>query len=123
MDNDFQALLALVQTYFDAAYDMDADRFASIFHQSSSVTRVGEGGSVSVTPIEAWLAAVRTMKAPKHLGSERRDEIVAIEVVRELAVVKLKLRIPPRDFTDVLSCLRVNGTWKIAQKVLTAVMY
>lgn len=120
MDTDVRALLAIAQAYFDAAYEMDADKFASIFHPSSSVTKVGDDGNVSVTPIEMWLAAVRNMKAPKQLGLERRDEILSIDVVRELALLKLKLQIPPRYFTDVLSFLRVNGTWKIVQKVMTA---
>jgi hypothetical protein len=120
MDADIRALLAIAQAYFDAAYEMDADKFASIFHPSSSVTKVGEDGSASVTPIEAWLAAVRNMKAPKQLGLERHDEILSIDVVRELALLKLKLQIPPRYFTDMLSCLKVNGTWRIVQKVMTA---
>jgi len=38
MDTGICALLALAQTYFDAAYDMDADKFASMFHPLSSVT-------------------------------------------------------------------------------------
>jgi putative lumazine-binding protein len=120
MDADYRALLSLAQAYFDAAHEMDADRFASIFHHSSAVTRVGEDGNVSVTPIEMWLAGVRNMKAPKQLGLERRDEILSIDVVRELALVKLRFQIPPRYFTDMLSCLRVDGAWKIAQKVMTA---
>ena len=120
MDTDTRALQAVAQTYFDAAYEMDADKFASIFHPSSSVTKVGDDGNVSVTPIATWLAAVRNMKAPKQLGLERHDEILSIEVVRELALLKLKLQVPPRYFTDMLSCLRVNGTWKIVQKVMTA---
>jgi hypothetical protein len=120
MDADYRALLALAQAYFDAAHEMDADRFASLFHHSSAVTKVGEDGNVSVTPIAMWLAGVRTMKAPKQLGLERRDEILSIDVVRELALVKLKFQIPPRHFTDLLSCLRVDGAWKIAQKVMTA---
>ena len=120
MDADYRALLALAQAYFDAAYGMDADRFASLFHHSSAVTKVGEDGNVSVTPIAMWLAGVRTMKAPKQLGFERRDEILSIDVVRELALVKLRFQIPPRYFTDLLSCLRVDGAWKIAQKVMTA---
>ncbi len=120
MDTDIRALLAIAQAYFDAAYEMDADKFASIFHHLSSVTKVGEDGNVSVTPIEGWLAAVRNMKAPKQLGLERHDEILSIDVVRELALLKLKLQIPPRYFTDMLSCLRANGTWKIVQKVMTA---
>jgi Putative lumazine-binding len=119
MDTDIRALLAIAQAYFDAASEMDADKFASIFHHSSSVTKVGEDGNVSVMPVEIWLAAVRNMKAPKQLGLERHDEILSIDVVRELALLKLKFQIPPRYFTDMLSCLKVNGTWKIVQKVMT----
>ena len=120
MDTDVRALRSLAQTYFDAAYEMDADKFASIFHPSSSVTKVGDDGNVGVTPIGMWLAAVRNMKAPKQQGLERHDQIVSIDVERELALLKLKLQIPPRYFTDMLSCLKVNGTWKIAQKVMTS---
>jgi Putative lumazine-binding len=119
MDTDIRALLAIAQTYFDAAYEMDADKFASIFYHSSCVTKVGDDGNVSVTPVEMWLAAVRNMKAPKQLGSERDDQILSMDVVRELALLKLRLQIPPRYFTDMLSCLKVNGTWRIAQKVMT----
>ncbi|WP_245310611.1 nuclear transport factor 2 family protein [Bradyrhizobium valentinum] len=120
MDTDARALRSLAQTYFDGAYEMDADKFASIFHPSSSVTKVGDDGNVSVTPIATWLAAVRNLKAPKQQGLERHDQILSIDVDGELALVKLKLQIPPRYFTDLLSCLKVNGTWKIAQKVMTS---
>ena len=119
MDTDVRALRSLAQTYFDAAYEMDADKFASIFHPSCSVTKAGEDGNVSVTPIEMWLAGVRSMKAPKLQGLERHDEILSIDVVRELALLKLKLQIPPRYFTDMLSCLKVDGAWRIVQKVTT----
>jgi hypothetical protein len=119
MDTDIRALAAIAKTYFDAAYEMDADKFASIFHHSCSVTKVGEDGNVSVTPIDVWLAGVRSMKAPKLQGLERHDEIVSIDVARELALLNLKLQIPPRYFTDMLSCLKINGSWKIVQKVMT----
>jgi hypothetical protein len=120
MDMDVPALRSLAQTYFDAAYEMDAEKFASIFHPSSSVTKVAEDGNVGVTPIATWLAAVRNMKAPKQQGFERDDQILSIGVERELALLKVKFQIPPRSFTDLLSCLKVNGTWKIAQKVMTS---
>jgi hypothetical protein len=120
MDTDIRALLAIAQIYLDAAYEMDADGFASIFHTSSSVTRIGDDGNVSVTPVELWLATVRSTKAPRQLGLERRDRILSIDVEGDLALLKLKLQILPRHFTDMLSCLKVNGTWKIAQKVMTA---
>lgn len=119
MDTESRSLLALARVYFDAAYEMDADRFASIFHPSSYVTKVGEDGGVSVVPIETWLAAVRKLKSPRLSGLERHDEVVSIDVVRELALLKVKLQVPPRYFTDMLSCLKVDGTWKIVQKVMT----
>jgi hypothetical protein len=119
MDTDIRALAALAKTYCDAAYEMDADKFASIFHPSCSVTKAGEDGKVSVTPIETWLAGVRSTKAPKLQGLERHDEILLIDVERELALLKLKLQIPPRHFTDMLSCLKVDGAWRIVQKVTT----
>ena len=120
MDTDIRALAAIAKTYCDAAYEMDADKFASLFDPSCSVTKAGEDGNVSVTPIEMWLTGVRSMKAPKLQGLERHDEILSIEVVRDLALLKLKLQIPPRCFTDMLSCLKVDGTWKIVQKVMTS---
>jgi hypothetical protein len=119
MHTDIRALLGLAQIYFDAAYEMDAGKFASIFHRSSSVTKVGDDGDVSVTPIETWLAAVRNTQAPQRQGLERDDRILSIDVVGELALLKLKLQIPPRYFTDMLSCLKVDGIWKIGQKVMT----
>jgi len=84
------------------------------------ITKLVQDGNVSVMPVEMWLAAVRNMKAPKQLGLERHDEILSIDVVRELALLKLKLQIPPRHMTDMLLCLKVNGTWKIVQKVMTS---
>ena len=119
MDTDIRALAAIAKTYCDAAYEMDADKFASLFHPSCSVTKFGEDGAVNVTPIEVWLAGVRSMKSPKLQGLERHDEILSIDVVRELALLKLKLQIPPRYFTDMLSCLKVGGAWRIVQKVTT----
>lgn len=120
MDLDIHALSIMTQTYFDAAYEMDADRFASLFHASSSVTSVTrDGGEIKVTPIESWLSVVRGATAPKALGLERRDEILSIDVFPAMALVTLRLQIPPRYFTDLLSCARVDGAWRIVQKVTT----
>ncbi|NVB76849.1 MAG: hypothetical protein HOV81_00505 [Kofleriaceae bacterium] len=113
--NDIRALATLAQAYFDAAYEMHAETFASLFHPASSVTSVGDG--VSVTPIDAWLNVVRNAKSPKSQGLERRDELLSVAVMGSLALVTLKLQMPPRYFTDLLSCARIDGTWKIVQKV------
>jgi hypothetical protein len=119
MEDAEHALRALAQIYFDAAYDMDAAQFQTIFHPLSAVTRLGDDGEVSVMPIETWLAGVRNAIAPRELKLERKDEVVAIDVSDHLALVKLRLQMPPRHFTDLLSCLKVRGAWKIVQKVMS----
>ena len=113
-------LAALAQIYFDAAYDMDADKFASIFHEASTVTRLGENDSVVVTPINTWLDTVRAMNSPRQAGVERQDRIVSINLARNMALLQLRLRIPPREVTDLLSCFFINGQWRITQKVFEA---
>ena len=119
MQDAEHALRALAQVYFDAAYEMDAERFQTIFHPLSAVTRIGDDGEIGVMPIDTWLAGVRNATAPRKLGLERREEVVAIDVSDNLALVKLRLQMPPRYFTDLLSCLKVHGAWKIVQKVMS----
>lgn len=113
-------LVALAKTYFDAAYTMDADSFATIFDSAALVTRRGDGDSVVVTPITAWLDLVRTLTSPQEAGSVRADQILSIAVTRDMALLKLRLRIPPREVTDLLSCFYLNGRWQIVQKVFAA---
>jgi 4-oxalocrotonate tautomerase len=114
-----QALRALAQAYFDAAYDMDAEGFKDIFHPLSSVTRIGDDGEVSVAPIETWLAGVRAATSPRTLGLKRKDEVVSIDIAGGLALAKLRLQMPPRHFVDLLSCLKVGESWRIVQKVMS----
>jgi hypothetical protein len=117
---NIDGLVALAKTYFDAAYAMDADMFAAIFNPSALVTRRGDGDSVVVTPIAAWLDLVRTLTSPQDAGSVRVDQIISIAMTRDMALLKLRLRIPPREVTDLLSCFYLNGRWQIVQKVFAA---
>jgi len=117
---NIDGLVALAKTYFDAAYPMDADMFASIFEPAALVTRRGDGDSVVVTPVAAWLDLVRGLTSPQHAGSPRADQILSIAMTRDMALLKLRLRIPPREVTDLLSCFYLNGRWQIVQKVFAA---
>jgi endonuclease YncB( thermonuclease family) len=113
-------LTTLAKTYFDAAYAMDADLFTTIFDPAASVTRRGDGDSIVVTPVAAWLEAVRSLTSPRDAGGVRSDQILSIAMTRDMALLKLRLRIPPREVTDLLSCFYLNGRWQIVQKVFAA---
>jgi hypothetical protein len=117
---DVDGLIRLAKTYFEAAYTMDAEKFASIFDPSASVTRRDDHDGVVVTPIAKWLDIVRGMPSPRDAGGMRKDEILSIAITHGLALLKLRLRIPPREVTDLLSCFYLNGRWQIVQKVFAA---
>lgn len=117
MLNDIVAIEALAKTYLDGLYEGDAGKLGAVFLPTSALTQVVDG-QVSITACPAWLERVSSRPSPKSQGLERDDHVLAIDVVGpELALLKIKCAIPPRYFTDLLSCLKVEGQWQVAQKV------
>jgi hypothetical protein len=117
MSNDRQAIEAVVQTYLDGLYEGDADKLAGAFHPTSALTQWFEG-ELKVTPRDAWLDAVRKRPSPRSQGLARADEILSVvQLGPEMAQVTLRCAIPPRFFTDMLSLLKIEGRWQVAQKV------
>ena len=117
MDQDRVDIEAAVRTYLDGLYEGDADKLASVFHPTSSLT-YEEGGELKPLPRDEWLAAVRARPSPKSRALPRHDEILQIDQSSPTtAWVKLKCAIPPRFFTDYLCLLKTGGRWQVAQKV------
>jgi hypothetical protein len=115
--DDRKAIEAVVQTYLDGLHEGDADKLASAFHPTSALTQWWEG-ELKIVPRDVWLDAVRKRPSPKAQGLARSDEILSIELHGpEMAVATLRCAIPPRFFTDVLSLLKIDGRWQVAQKV------
>lgn len=117
MADDLGAIEAAARTYLDGLHEGDADKLASVFHPTSSLT-YEEAGALKPLPRDEWLAAVRARPSPKSRGLPRHDEIVQVDQSSPTtAFVKLKCAIPPRFFTDYLCFLKVDGKWQVAQKV------
>jgi hypothetical protein len=119
--NDRQAIEQMVQTYLDGLYEGDADKLASVFHDTSVLT-YEQDGKLVVLPREQWLKMVRERPKPKDKGLPRDDVILMIDQSGPTtAFVKLKCQIPPRYFTDYLNLLKISGRWVVAQKVFATV--
>ncbi|MBL8834066.1 MAG: nuclear transport factor 2 family protein [Rhodospirillales bacterium] len=110
---------ATVAEYLDGLYEGDADKLAAIFDPQSSLTFLADG-KVTVLPCAQWLANVRSRPKPKDAGLERKDRVLSVDLAGpDMAFVKVACQIPPRYFTDYLCLLRVDGKWRVAQKVYT----
>ncbi|MCM0020339.1 MAG: nuclear transport factor 2 family protein [Tagaea sp.] len=116
-DSDLAEIEAVVKTYLDGLYEGDADKLAAAFHPTSALTQAVDG-KPTITPRDQWLAAVRTRPSPKSKGLARHDRILSIDRVGPtMALAKVQCAIPPRHFVDLLSLLKIDGRWQIAQKV------
>lgn len=113
------AIEASIQTYFDGLYEGDADKLASVFHETSALTWE-QDGKVSVLARDAWLDAVRTRPSAKSRSLARDDAILMLDQSGPAtAFVKVKCQIPPRYFHDYLNLLKIDGKWIIVQKIYT----
>ena len=117
MNPDIAAIEAMARRYLDALYAGDAAGLAEVFLPSSSLTQVTEGKVATLTR-DAWLERIASRPSSASAGLSRHEHILTIDLVGPtLALVKLKCAAPPRYFTDLLSCLKVDGRWQVAQKV------
>ena len=120
MTDDVKAIEDVIRRYLDGLYEGDADKIAGVFHPTSALTSVAEGGAIVITPRDEWLGKVRSRPSPKTQGLARHDKVLAIDLISPtMAYVKLNCAIPPRFFTDQLSLLKIDGRWQVAQKVFT----
>ena len=120
MTDDKKAIEAVVWTYLDGLYEGDAEKLASVFHPTSALT-YEQDGKLTPLPRDEWLQGVRSRPSAKARGLKRHDEILQIDQASPtMAFVKLKCAIPPRFFTDYLCFLKVEGAWRVAQKVFAA---
>ena len=116
--------LVPTETFIKGAADLniafdpgDVEKLGSVFHPTSALTQSLDG-ELKVVPREEWFNAVRNRAAPKATGLERGDHILTIDLVGpSMALVKVKCQMPPRYFTDLLSVLKVDGKWVVAQNV------
>jgi len=115
--DDRKAIEQTVQTYFDGLYEGDADKLASIFHESAALT-YEHGGKLVVLPLAQWLESVRERPSTKAKQLPREDAILLVDQSGpNTAFVKLKCQTPPLYFTDYLNLLKTDGVWRVAQKV------
>ena len=116
MSHDRSSVEAVVQHYFDALYEGDADKLAAIFHPSADL-RWLETGALQVLTVPNWIENVRKRPSAKAENKPREDFVVTIDHSDEnTAFVKVRCQLPPRYFTDYLVAMKLPDGWQIVSK-------
>ena len=116
MNPERSTVEAVVQHYFDALYDGDADKLAAIFHPTADL-RWLEKGELKVLTVPNWVELVKKRPSAKAEAKPREDFIVTIDRSDDsTAFIKVRCQLPPRYFTDYLVAMKLSDGWQIVSK-------
>lgn len=111
---DYEAILGLLNTYFDGLFEGDVVKLRDIFHEDAWL----KGNNYRKTRDE-WLEAVATRPVPRDEGMEYAFNIQSLEIVGDQAMAKVDVPLLAAHFIDFLGLLREGGRWRIVTKMFT----
>ena len=106
-----------VTVYYEAMRDSDSERLKSVFSDHAMITGYMDGSLVDMS-IEQFADFVSSRNpSDKEKGAEELLEIISCDISGDTAVVKVRDSFIGRVFVDTLSFLKVEGEWKIFNKL------
>ena len=120
---DEKGLKAAIQKYFDSSNESDGGAMAEVFHESAHLYMVGQDGALIDWDQDFFINRIKSRKeSPTGHVFPIHNEILAIDFTSEdTAVVRLKIRVGDFLYTDILSFIRIEGTWWIIAKLAAGV--
>ena len=106
--------MSLVQDYFDGLHHGDVKKLRAIFHPDAFLKAPGLRRS-----LEEWLDAVSSRPVPELQGLPYDYKLLAIEIIKDQAMVKLECPLFDHFYVDYLGFLKENGRWLIVNKMYT----
>lgn len=111
------AVEATINLYFEGILEYDADKLREAFHTEAHIMAVFPNGTFD-RPFEQWVGFTNG-QAPADV-STYKNEIVSIDIAGNAATVKTDLQWPTVHYIDYLNLLKIDGQWKIVNKIFHA---
>lgn len=113
----FDAVVKVLNTYFDGLYHSDTGRLAQVFHPRAIYASMSDGALLFRTMAE-YFPVVDARPAPAARGERRRDNILAIDFAGPAtATARVTCAMGAKRFTDCLTLILDEGRWQIIAKV------
>jgi hypothetical protein len=107
---------AAVRTCLEHYMSGDGSRMEKAFHPSASMKYIDyQSGEFKDVPIADFIARVKA----NTTKSERKIEIVSLNVEGAAAQAKIKIETDKVILYDYMNLLKVNGEWKIVSKIFS----
>ena len=107
----------VLQNYFSGYLNAESDLVSKAFHSETNLFSV-DNEKLDKTTMTDWIKNIRSRKEKGDLR-QAHSEIMSIDVTDSAAVAKVSLTFAKFKFTDYLSLLRIEGSWRIIGKIYT----
>lgn len=109
----------LLQRYFDALYDSDADLLGEVLHPTAIYATANDGSLLRLS-MQEYLPIVADREAPAARQELRTDAVESIQFAGpNTAMARVRCSVGPKHFTDLLTLLRIDGRWWIIAKIFS----
>jgi len=116
--SDEAAIRAAIENYYFRAHATgDGSHIAHVFHPELRMMFVRDNAFTMRTRDE-YIAGF-TGKPPED-EAQRKRSIEMVDVTGNAAIAKIKLDYPKTLLTDYFSLLKINGEWKVVNKIFSA---
>lgn len=110
------AVVALIEDYFNLAYEPKSRDFNKVFHPSCLVQWLHEGQLKTLSSPD-YAALINGRPSPQSTGAPRDEAILSMENISEsLSTATVRVRIGKTLFNDHFVLQKVEGRWLITTK-------
>jgi hypothetical protein len=106
-----------IENYFKGHATGDGEYFRKAFHPEAKLFFIRDGKFSQLT-CEEYIS--RANGKPPADEAQRKRHIESINITGNTAIVKLILDYPAAKLTDYMSLLKIDGEWKIVNKIFYA---
>lgn len=117
-DAEIKAASVPVENYIKALQTGRVDYARLAFHKDARMTGNGRGGYISI-PIEEWMTGLTG--APNADEARRKRSFRILDLTATTGVARVELIYPDVTFIDHMTLLKVDGEWKIVNKLFHAI--
>ena len=107
----------VVQRYYESLYESDPVKVKAVFHSKALIAGYLNGELLEMSLDEFAGFVGSQQPSPQQTGAEQSLEIESCEYAGDTACVLLVESYLGMEFFDTLSLLKVDGQWKIYNKL------
>ena len=121
MSADEQGIRQAVQYYFDGGRNADSATMGKGFESSVAHMLYVRDNKLNDVPIPQFLARIAAQRTPEFKPDNNQRRVVSVDFTGNAAIAKLETVTPENLVIDYMSLLKVDGRWKIVNKIFDRV--